>query len=351
MASSATSKQTLGAALSLRVTGGLHEGADVDLAPDAMLVVGCDEASDVRLMDEGVQPRHFALLTHDGTLELRAFADPLDLNGRAVGRAPVTLTVPATLAIGEHCALLIDERDAPPREPRPASVLLQATRVVAGIVATVGLVLLARALAPKLPVVASAAERRAVIVQQLEAVAEGADLSVITSGDRFVISGVVADEVREQVETAIAPHAAETIVNLVTQSELVEQVVAVFAGNGYDATAVYMGDASVRITNLDGANPAVTRVAEHARRDVAGLRTLSVLPAAVSNEAPTWTLSELGGRARLSRIVDGDTAYLASTDGARYFVGSVLPGGHRVRRITKDAVQLDHDGRLGWVRF
>ena len=54
---------------------------------------------------------------------------------------------------------------------------------------------------------------------------------------------------------------------------------------------------------------------------------------------------------RISARVDGDTAYLAAANGARYFVGSVLPGGHVVRRITAQAVQLERDGQISWYHF
>jgi type III secretion protein D len=54
---------------------------------------------------------------------------------------------------------------------------------------------------------------------------------------------------------------------------------------------------------------------------------------------------------RIASLVPGDTAYLVTADGARYFVGSMLPSGHRITAIGAQSVTLEHDGRESSLNF
>ena len=40
-----------------------------------------------------------------------------------------------------------------------------------------------------------------------------------------------------------------------------------------------------------------------------------------------------------------DPAYLVTADGARYFIGAMLPTGHRITQIEHNRVTLERDGQ------
>ncbi len=346
--------------LVLRVMSGVHKGARAMLRQGELVIVGRDAECDLRLMDEQVQDRHFALLLNGPAPELRPFGAALKVNGNAVSGERLQLPIPCELQLGEDCTVTLDTPDGSGAVPNRRAVGV--VRSTFGFMAW-ATVLLCAALASTAFYQPFAQPQegpdtmhgqRIAIEQRLAAHPGGADLALTAHGAQWVIAGVVAQSVRSAIETelAAANYRPAPIVNLTSDDEVVAQIKAVFASNGYAAQVEYLGQASARVSNLDGANPAVARVAEHARHDVVGLRELTVLPAMLDvEEPPPLSMADIGGSTRLSRIVDGETAYLASTDGGRYFVGSVLPSGHRVRQITKQAVQLDSDGRLDWVRF
>ena len=50
-------------------------------------------------------------------------------------------------------------------------------------------------------------------------------------------------------------------------------------------------------------------------------------------------------------MVPGDLAYVMTADGSRYFIGAVLPSGHRITRIAGDAVTVERDGRESTLNF
>ena len=81
------------------------------------------------------------------------------------------------------------------------------------------------------------------------------------------------------------------------------------------------------------------------------LRSLSF--ASVGKESPPErpTAYRHAAGHRFTVHLTGQTAYLASADGSRYFTGSLLPDGHTVRRITERAVLMDREGQLTWMKF
>jgi type III secretion protein D len=49
---------------------------------------------------------------------------------------------------------------------------------------------------------------------------------------------------------------------------------------------------------------------------------------------------------RIASLVPGEPAYLVTADGSRYFVGALLPSGHRVLLIADKTVTVERDGQL-----
>ena len=112
-----------------------------------------------------------------------------------------------------------------------------------------------------------------------------------------------------------------------------------------------MDGAHVRVTNLDGNHEAVKKVTDHVYADVPALKTLSFSKSTSAPDENSQSLYALLPGKRLTTIVDGTTAYIATEDGSRYFVGSVLPGGSQIRVISDAGVQVDTNGTLTWMRF
>ena len=46
----------------------------------------------------------------------------------------------------------------------------------------------------------------------------------------------------------------------------------------------------------------------------------------------------------IASVVPGNPAYLVTADGARYFVGAMLPTGHRITAISGQRVWLERNG-------
>jgi len=98
-------------------------------------------------------------------------------------------------------------------------------------------------------------------------------------------------------------------------------------------------------------DPAVLARAEAAvRHDVPGLASLTVRNGARPKPARTAPVADDPNK-RIVTIVAGDPAYVVTVDGARYFVGAVLPTGHRIIEIAAQQVTLDRAGEQTILNF
>jgi type III secretion protein D len=148
-------------------------------------------------------------------------------------------------------------------------------------------------------------------------------------------------------DTPAQPASAATT----SDAELIEQLREVFRGSGYEIEATRLGSKRVRIENLDAKNPRVRRATEQARADIPQLSEIAFasLDSATPPAEPPFYEDEPAGHLTIN--VAGETAYLSAPNGARYFIGSVLPSGYAVRRITPRAIQVDRDGQISWLRL
>ena len=293
----------------ITIASGLHSGAQITLGDGELIVVGADAGCDICLSDSGVAPRHTALALHGADITVRCLEGTVSVNGKqvqATGRMPASEA--AVVALGSddvrlEIAATAGTRANPPRRPaRPAMPTFK---------------------------------RRAWALLC------------------FSLFAVVATAlVARKLDASLAEQpATPTAAAAVTKEDLIEQVRDVFRIQGYDANVTYLGGARLRVDNLDETNERVRHASEQVRSDVPQLEALVF---ASPDDTPPPTDAPPYGNSAGDRIVtriDGDTAYLVAGAGTRYFTGSKLPSGHTIRRITREAVQVERDGQIEWFRF
>ena len=94
----------------------------------------------------------------------------------------------------------------------------------------------------------------------------------------------------------------------------------------------------------------LAKAEEAVRRDVHNLDKLTVKNTAVPLPPPVTPMSDDPGK-RIASVEPGDPAYIVTVDGARYFVGALLPSGHRITEVASQKVTLERDGRQTTLNF
>ncbi len=341
----------------ITVGAGLHDGAEVALAPGALLLIGADASCDVVLADDGIAPRHLSLLAGAQAIELRAFDGALGVtmsSGEAITLAPGlrhALHDGATLTLADSVVVLALHRDgaatvaettrppgaenaptAPPRRWLRATVATAAAAVLTTIALSAGVAAMMRgASAPAVP---SQDALAALIAESgLQTV-----VRIVGENASPTLRGVVEPAAAQALQQRLAERGWRVALRLQSPAELVAATENVLRTHGVAASLRYIGDGRIEATQVDADEAQLRQLAETARRDVAGLTELRFAPGPRRRAPP----GEPGKR--LTAIVSGPTPYVATADNSRYLVGALLPDGHRVQAIDDGGVQLERDG-------
>ena len=357
-----------------RVLSGTHRDAVFVLGSEDLLVVGSAESCDIFLTDAGVAQRHATLSLQGRSPSIRALDGTLTVNDQPVApSARVVLQPGAEIALGESgVKLRLAGHSEKPTAPaadktstskaaetaanpsKQKSPLRRASLAALALLVPLaaGVLALEKFTPAASPANAAAQPSETPTIETLLAQENLAGkVTVSKTSYGLMLSGVLDRDAAAQLQAALPSIGKRVINSTVTQQELVEQVREVFRTRGYEVSATYLDKGRVRIDNLDENNARVQRAADEVRSDVAQLAAL-VLVSPTEAQPPARVPSYEAGRGeRPSVQIDADTAYLSTISGSRYFVGSVLPSGHTVLRITRDAVQVERDGQISWFRF
>ncbi len=192
------------------------------------------------------------------------------------------------------------------------------------------------------------------ITVALEGIADFRALDVVEpEPGTFVIRGYLASrEQRERLVQLLAGSANLTQVQLqiLVGEQLVVAVRDIYRVNGIAANVQSQGFGIVSVTTTEADLEQLRRVETIAKRDIIGL-----LGVVADNELPPVSAKptdiDSDPGKRIASIVPGDPAYLVTTDGARYFVGAMLPTGHKISAISAQQVLLDKGGVMTTLHF
>jgi len=361
-------------ALELRVLQGPQAGARAPLAAGRAVVVsaGGPADADIVLRDDSAAARlritadiaHALVEVIEG--ELRLGEQLLAAGAQAAWARHQPLRIGATvLAFGLACE---DEwPDAvPPGAPAPLPPSdthdAQKTRpplrrrAEAWLAATGAAVLLACggslwmahvAAAPVAPVAFSAP----LLAEALKA-GEFATLEATTLPDgRPVLRGRLADLAqRTRLERWLATRQWAPAMDLLVDELIARDIAEVFRVNGIAAQAKPTGAGGFAVELAERDTQRLARAEEVVRRDVRGLQRLSLRNTATPLPPPAVPVVDDPNK-RIASLVSSEPAFVVTADGARYFVGALLPSGHRIARIAAQRVVLERDGQQTNLNF
>jgi type III secretion protein D len=136
--------------------------------------------------------------------------------------------------------------------------------------------------------------------------------------------------------------------------QVLRDVIEVFRVNGIPVQAQVTAPGRVEAEAAERDADRLARAEEVVRRDVRGLKKLQVLNT-VPAEAPAPPPVADDPNKRIASLVpapaEGGPGYLVTADGARYFVGALLPSGYRIAQIEPQRLQLERDGRQSTLNF
>lgn len=361
--------------LELRVLDGEQCGASVGVQRGVPLTISGQWHSDVVLRSPMAAQAEVELLLGDDAVEVFVKQGSVQVGGAPVPagtRARAKLYAPIVIgdtqvALGELGAspwgtLFQPAPEAAATASETAAATLpwwqrlheraspQRLVVGGGVLAVVSLAMLTLAMlvAPQAP----SAEQRAQRAQQLLHAAGFTALRVTTGPKDELIAGGYLNTQAERVQAQRVLEADDLKLQWSPwiNEQLAGAVEDVYRVNGVAAQVQAIGPGALRVTTQMADAAALQRAEATARRDVQGLLRLEARNAPPPREPSPIPLVDDPGK-RVASIVGGPTPHVVTADGARYFIGALLPTGHRIQAIDSNSVQLEREGQISTLSF
>jgi type III secretion protein D len=171
-------------------------------------------------------------------------------------------------------------------------------------------------------------------------------------GTMTIRGRLAAQGQRAKLDAWLAARAASTPVDVEVwvDEAVAHDVTEVFRVNGVTVRTQLTGPGRVAAEAAEPDVDKLNRAAEVVRRDVRGLQALDVRNTAKPVPPPAPPLADDPGK-RIASLVPGDLPYIVTADGSRYFLGSMLPSGHRVMQIARGSLTLELNGQQMTLNF
>jgi type III secretion protein D len=359
----------------LRVLTGLQRGASVPLHMGVAYHLSGEMSSDIVLRDCGRDNSAAQITLQPQGVQVKSLAGHVQAGGQTLAIEQQVL-VPwlsgiqvgqARLAVGAlgDAAWAPLFADAGTTLPSPDADQHSATNqsaagprpwgwgrrlvVGGGAVAAASLSMLALAvvIAPKAPGPAEIAHKAQTLLQSAGFTA----VSVVGSDSELVVNGYLDSHAqRTRAEQVLASHGLQARMAVWVNESVTLSVRDVYRVHGVQADVESFGPGAVKVrTSVANAAP-LAAIEAAVRRDVRGLNQLQT-----KNEAPPHSPSPIPtmddpGK-RVASVVAGADPYVVTLDGTRYFIGALLPTGHRIMGISGSEVKLEREGELTALVF
>lgn len=365
--------------LELNILSGEQAGAQAFLSPGKKVTISGDHQGDIVLRDPLVADSRFSLFVENGSGVIEVVSGDINIEGEkySVGtKAKLSPYVPVKigstmLAYGipndsrwENVS--ITEQDPPLRQGLTPTVLeyesdkrfssMMTWSIAVGAV-LLGVTIAARAFTTETNPEFMQYEHAENYIPEAITIAlsspEYSELRIEESeyGKFFVRGFVDTRKQRMHVERVLESNNSAIQLDIIVDEQIAAAVRDVYRVNGISAKVEPKGKGVMRVTTMVSDTSDLHRVEAIARRDVSGLSDIIVdnhMPENI-NTASDSVISDPGKR--IAAIVPGDSAYLVTSDGARYFLGAIFPTGHKIAAIYDQYVVLDKNGLKSTLEF
>jgi len=359
----------------LRVLAGPQLGASIALKQDAEVSIGSPDAAhcQIVLRDPRIQSHRIRLRLMGERARIKIVDGQIDIAGRVLTGPCHTdwaLFTPlrmgdTVIAIGQadsdrwadvlnpQRALALQGDDALAEPTRPKRLQTEAWVATIGGAVAVGVAMLLGVVALTSSANHGPGEERARLNQLLaRAEFRGLQIEAGQNGATLVRGELPSRAVRAQLDNALSSARLSPLLDVRMTEDMATSVGEVFRMHGVAATvAPIASQPGAFAVHTAEANLGKLKTAETAvRRDVPGLTAMNVENTPM-RAPPSSSGAPYDARKRVAAVVAGDVPYVVTMDGARYFVGAMLPSGHRVESITGQQVLLSKDGMASPLRF
>jgi type III secretion protein D len=181
------------------------------------------------------------------------------------------------------------------------------------------------------------------------------DLNVTrNNNDQIVISGyVLSYKNRAVLEKIIDDNSIPAVHELKIGDQLAKEVVELFRINGVDIEAVAIDEGIVSVRAEDRDAELADRIKNIALEEIVDLQSLEIEYniSDTVNKSIGEDMTYNENDKKITMVVDGNPAYILTSDDAKYYIGALLPTGYKIIDILAQQVILEKHGKQTTLNF
>ncbi|MFK7994290.1 MAG: FHA domain-containing protein [Granulosicoccus sp.] len=376
----------------LEVVSGVQQGASARIQQSTPITVGNNAGDDIVLRDEAIQHKHLKVTLDVQTISIECLHEGVLVDGIALPKGENIQAAGSVLVQIGAVAMIISapaaSADAGSREPfnTSAPFAADAEEAVADTLSfkknvdevsdaaspgkdqsvdttrgfasgsRPGVFTLAMLLLGAVIVWQSglfqAPQEEPVFLADLMGTSPFEGLDVVQNGNVATVSGFV-NTFSESAELDAWLDQTGLLIdnNVLVGAALSEQVADVFRVNGITAEVEVEKGGIVTVTTMEGDIDHLASVEERVMSDVPRVTELQIrnTPPVIESADENDYGSDPGKR--VAMVVSDALAYVVTEDQSRYFIGSILPSGHRITDIKEGKVTLEKQGVVTTLEF
>jgi type III secretion protein D len=182
---------------------------------------------------------------------------------------------------------------------------------------------------------------------------ESLQVKKIQSG-QFTIAGfVMTFKERAQLENLIDDNNVQANLDLKVGDQLATEVRELFRVNGIEVQASVIQAGKVQVTGEASNAEDIERIRRVALEQIADIKSINIEfeESAIENKTIGSEISYKEADKRITMVVDGNPAYIMTSDQSKYYIGALLPTGYKIVDIIDQQVVLEKHGKQKILNF
>lgn len=157
---------------------------------------------------------------------------------------------------------------------------------------------------------------------------------------------------RAHIERLFSQRGLSVRVAVDTAEALGENIQHIMRLKGIGGAVEIVGEGHALISGVSLDPNAQSALIDSLHRDIPALKKVDVSEQIAWREnptAPSPSPSSIDPAKQIEILVGGPSGYIITSDGSRYFIGSILPSGHKIVDISARSVVVERDGQISRV--
>jgi type III secretion protein D len=172
------------------------------------------------------------------------------------------------------------------------------------------------------------------------------------SGEYLIKGFLMTNRERSALENIVDEYQIPARLELTTGDQIAREVSDLYRVNGIDVDVKTIGPGTAIVTTSFPDTKRLDRVKSLALQEIPSLTSLETEYFNTNQEDKQELVANYDKKdKRITMVVDGARPYIMTADQSKYYIGALLPTGHKVIEIQNQTVMIEKEGKISTLKF